>query len=41
MELSENNEDNNLFNIEKISDHKIHKNRPILQVKWYGNTMPT
>ena len=40
-ELLEDNEDNNLFNIEAIIDHKIQNNRPMLQVKWHGDTMPT
>ena len=40
-DLLEDKNDNNLFNIEEITDHEIQRNRPMLKVKYYGDTMPT
>ena len=35
------NDNNNLFNIEKIIDHRLKDNKPMLKVKWHGDTKPT
>ena len=40
-ELLANDNNNELFNIEKILDHKLKNNRPMLKVKWHNDTIPT
>ena len=39
--LLENNNDNDIFNIEEIIDHKLQNNRQMLKVQWHGDTIPT